>query len=316
MNRTGTKDRIQFDLAGQYLEYEAPQGRPDADGTVTLYDPRLDPDDSDAVIVTGTATRRALAITMNGAAGPSESDPRNIPVLAADITSIAAVIDPGDFLWLESASHERERIEVLKIGAASIGARHPLQGSYASGATIRSAVMRSPAIPTAWIQDEDHLLLDCWAKWVYAFDGRTYTVRSYFDVVREVPATEVTVDALLQVLPDLNTKLVKQEELRGFIREAQGEVDHMLVGRGLEPTRLRGNEAVKRLVLKRAALLAAVNARKPNNRDPERFVDWAAGEWSQAAAAFTEGKLPIPYDSDEDDQLGGDRGKQVLALDR
>lgn len=303
MNRIGIKDRVQYNITSQTLTYYCPQGRPSADGTVTLYDGRYDPDDTaHNPIVTGTATRTAISVTMNGDAGPDESDPRNIPVSGANMTSISSLLKVGALLTLTNASNESEVVEVAKWGSASIGALDPLAVTYASGATVQSAELTSPAIPTAWIQDDLNIDADFRAEWSYTVGGVTYRPRSYFDVVRELVDTSVRVVDVADAFPDVMRVLSKRER-DGFIREAQREVDKLFRQRGYSrPDRLRGTEAYQSLVRDCVPWIMARSGRRPNGYPSTMdFIPVARDQWDQAAAQFLEGKLIVPLDQNDDD---------------
>lgn len=314
MARTSIKDRVQYNVTGQTLTFDCPQGRPSADGTVTLYDGRYDPDDTtNNPIVTGTATRTAIDIAMNGAAGPDESNPRNIPVAAADMTSIASAIKVGQLLWLTSASKEKEQIEVAKYGSTSIGALDPLAYTYASGADVESAEVTSPAITAAWIQDEDNIGSDYYAVWVYVVGGITYRSRSYFDVVREVVETALREVDIADGFPDF-MRVVAARERTGYIRDARRDVDMLFRLRGFNPNRIRGTESYQWLERKLVPLKAAQNGRKPNGMSATEYLAVAEREYNLAATQFLEGKLPVPYDVTEDDVFDGERDACAVSL--
>lgn len=314
MNRTGIKDRIQYNVTGQTLSFEAPQGRPSADGTVSLYDSRHDPDDATYnPIVTGTATRTAIDVVTNGAAGPAESDPRNVPILAATITGLGTLLKPGICLWLTNASQESERIEVAKVGTSSIGSVEKLSYSYATGASVKSAEMTSPAIPAAWIQDEINLCEDAYAVWTYTVGGVTYRSRSYFDVVREIVDNSIRDLDLLDGFPELG-RLLNAKERAGYIRAAQTDVDMLFRLRGYSPNRVRGTEAYTWLIKKLIPLKAAQTGKKPGGIDHVTFLQAMTAEWEQAESQFLEGRLAVPYDAVEDDVIASEE-RDAFAVD-
>lgn len=298
MGAPGLKDKVQYNVTGQTLSFEAPQGRPSGDGTVTLYDRRYEQGDTaNNPIVTGTATRASISTTLNGSAGASQSNPKTIP-----LTAIPAALNIGDFVWVTNASQQRERVRIAAIGASSVTAEDALEFDYASGATFESAVMTSPAITAAWIQDEDNIIEDCYAVWVYAVDGVTYRTRTRFDVVREVIDWQVFDSDLLARFPDLKRyRFEGRPDFQPQVQAAVAHVDALLEGIGRDPDRVRGNEMVKLLVALYTFVMLAGNGVHPPGVDRGDFFSERKEEWEKYEGLLLRGALKIPYDIDNDD---------------
>lgn len=317
MNRTGIKDRVVWNVASQTLTFESPHGRPSSDGTVTLYDPRYDPDDTTHnPIVTGTATRTAVATVMSGAAGPGESDPRSVPITSGNMTAIASAVKVGDPLWLYDASSQPEHVEVVKLGATSLGVRDKLWNTYAAQASVFSAVMTSPAIPTAWIQSADNAdVPDCYALWTYTVNGITYRDRTYFDVTR-FAGQEVGPDRgeVLDEYPSME-KLLSDKRFVGYRRSALKDVDQLMRLRGIRsPQKLHGTESIQWLVGKCLAFKLACDGLHPQGVTVVEHKQTTEKEWESAQAQWLEGPLPVPLDEDDDGAYSSDDRAEIVGL--
>ena len=315
MSGPSTKDRILYSVASQTIDYEAYEGRPSADGTVTLYDVRHAR--SDTVynpIVTGTATRISASTTISGSTGAAQSNPRLITVTPP------AALKIGHFIRLQNTSLQSERAEIVAIATATITVSHDLAFDYASGDTFNSALMTSPAVPTAWASEDDNLGDDYEAVWSYTVNGVSYVKTTRWDLVREVPDTQVFDSDLLERMPALwRHKFSAPPETFGpLIKAAQKDVDAFLVGMNINPTRVRGNELVKHLVVLRTFVLVADNGRKPAGVDSsDSFYQRKKEEWDQMTVLLTNGTLKIPYDGNHDGIItASERAMQPVRLVR
>lgn len=300
----GVKDKVRFNEANQTLTFEAPEGRPSADGTVTFYDPRYKRGETGSQINTGIATRKSVSTTLNGAAGPSQSDPTNVP-----LTAVPAALRIGDYVWITHAtSSVRERVQIAALGASSVKVAWDLVNDYASGAAFESAEMTSPAIDSTWIAVENNIIEDVEAEWVYTYDGKTRRHTTRFDVVRELVDFTPPEEALFDRYPDMRNFTFRSAKtnLNQLRKVAVRDVDAILRGRGLDPDRLRGNETVQHMVELRWAVIAADNALAPNNRDKGDFYQARLDEWTLMSNLVLNGKLKLPYDVDHNGAVTGD----------
>lgn len=304
----GIKTQLVFERASQTLTLEARQGRPSSNGTVSLYDTRYARSNTDKnPIVTGTATRTAISTTVTAASGPSESNPKRITCTPPAATKA------GDFLLLTdivNASEAPERIRVAGVGATYIDSAYDLGREYSTGALIESAVMTSPAVPTAWVENETNLGEDYEAAWTYTVGGVTYVETTYWDLVRYVYESSVKTLDVLDRYPDLSRFKFASSPEDGFapvIRAAQRDVDALIYGMGLNPHRMRGNEFLKYVVLIRTAMLIADNDIKPPGRTtPPEFYQRRKEEWDETCTRILEGKVKLPYDDDNDGVIDDD----------
>lgn len=296
----GIKDKVQYNVTGRTLEYEAPEGRPSADGTVTFYDSRYAQTDTahNPIGSAGTAARRAISTTLTGAAGASQSNPKNVPVVPP------AALKVGDFVLLTNAANQVERGEVVAKAAATVTLRDPLEYDYATGATFESAVMDSAAIDSTWIQNDDNIVEDCYAVWVYTVAGKTYRKRTYFDVVREIQDWDIPDSFLFQRYPDFRrVKAEDRPDFNGMRQAAIRDVNRLVISTGRDPDRLRGNETMQDLVELRFWVVAAENGCYPTGSTLADFYEQRKNEWDTQKNLVMNGALKLPYDVNGDDVI-------------
>lgn len=294
----GIKAQLVFERASQTLTFEARQGRPSSNGTVSLYDTRYARSNTDKnPIVTGTATRTAISTTVTAASGPSESNPKRITCTPPAATKA------GDFLLLTdivNASEAPERIRVAGVGGAYIDSVYDLARDYSTGALIESALMTSPAVSTAWVSEQNNLGSDYEAEWTYTVGGVTYVETSYWDLVRYIAESSVKPLDVLDRYPGFS-QFLTVIDMEAYIRAAQREVDAVLHGLGKIPHRLRGNEFIKHLVIVRTCLcIADSDVKPPGKTSLSEFYTRRLQDWDEARTQLLDGSVKIPYDADED----------------
>lgn len=299
----GIKDKVQFNVSGQTLAYEAPQGRPSGNGTVALYDSRYPQTDTahNPIGSSGTATLRAVSTTLTAAAGAAQNDPRNVPVVPPGALKV------GDFVLLTNASGQVERGEVVAKSASSVTLRDPLEYDYAIAATFESAVMDSPAIDATWLSSTQNLVEDCYAIWTYTVAGKSYSRRTYFDVVREIVSWDIPDSLLFARYPDFRRfKFEDRPSFADMRATAVRDVEQFVVGRGLSPNRMKGAETIQRLVELRFWVTAAENGFYPVASSKAEFLTERINEWTIEKGLVVDGAVKLPYDTNNDDVIAPD----------
>jgi len=266
-----------------------------------VYDPRYPFDDATYnPIVTGTATRKAVDTTLSAAAGVSQSNPRNVPCVPPGALAL------GDYVILENQSTQRERGRVRAIAAASIELEEDLQFDYASGDSLVSAEMTSPAIPDVFLQNEDNLGENYYARWSYTVDSVAHAATTRWDLVREPFRSGVRDSDLLKRYPDLLHVTRFQNHpatLAPIIEAAERDVQMILGFSGYDPDKVRPGDEVDNLVIFRTFALLGINGAHPPDRDAELYRDDVVKEWEYVRQQLVDGQLKIPYDINEDDQM-------------
>jgi hypothetical protein len=176
---------IVFDVTGQKLFFDCPEGRPSSvtSGSVFRWDVS---DDDIAEAAIGTpAVETDPATTLDGAAGPSQSNPRNIPLTA----TTGVTVDRRYLITNAAGLHEFVEIDSVTSGDSALG-KHPLHNDYASGSSFQSTRIQA-TVDSTWVADLTNLTTEdvgpnpmYRVRWVYVVSGATYVADSYFNLVR------------------------------------------------------------------------------------------------------------------------------------
>lgn len=174
---------ITFDVTGQTIYFDCPEGRPSAvtSGDVYLWNAGDDTDAESAIGAPSVETNPAT--TIDAASGYGQTDPRKLFVAA---TTDMAV---GRVYLVTSADGLRERFEVSEIDSGNyVIAKHPLHNAYASADTVQSTRIQA-TVDSTWVADVGNLI-DAGAnpmyrvRWVYVVASVSYVADTYFNLVR------------------------------------------------------------------------------------------------------------------------------------
>lgn len=177
-----TVQDILFDVTGQTVYFDCPEGHPSAVTSVGVF--RWDASDDDtAESAVGTgAVETNPNTTLDGAAVALS---RSIPLLdTTDIESERRYL-------LTGAAGLKELVEVDSITAAdSVTVKHPLHNDYATGATFQTTRIQA-TVDATWAADDSNITTDdvgpnpmYRVRWVYVVSGVTYVADTYFNLVR------------------------------------------------------------------------------------------------------------------------------------
>lgn len=174
---------ILFDVTGQSLTFDAPEGRPSSVTSVSIF-PWDSSDDADSEwSATGTVETNPNT-TIDAASGYGQSDARVL-----NVTSTTGFAVDRSYL-VTAADGYKEWFDVAEIDSGvSVTARHPLHNAYASADTVQSTRITA-SVDSTWVADESNLHDDAGpnphyrVRWVYVVSGVTYVADSYFNLVR------------------------------------------------------------------------------------------------------------------------------------
>ncbi len=179
-----TVQDLLFDVTGQLVYFDAPEGRPSAVTSVTVY-PWNGSDEGTAETALGSGSvETGPSTTIDAASGSGQADPRVL-----NVTATTGTVTERSYL-LTSADGLREWFDVLEFDSGNtITAKHPLHNAYATGDTVQSTRIQA-TIDATWVADETNLDDSAGpnpsyrVRWVYVVGGVTYVADSYFNLVR------------------------------------------------------------------------------------------------------------------------------------
>lgn len=256
---------IVYNITGQSLVWDCPEGTPSSVTSVTVYAMGTGDDQDAETATTGSPSIDSVSTTVDAASGFGQSNPRTV-----NLTATTGIVIGQPYL-LTSVNGEKEWIEPVSINSGnSITARHPLQNAYAVGDTFKG-VRISIAVNDTWIQDENNLTdgtdpTPGWrVRWVYVVGGVTYVHDGYFDVPRYQGINALTPTDIEAMYPDFRDRLPtyhRIDEGRRMLADAYEQVRFELQANDLDDASIRDVDAVNRATLLRfGVLLARANFR-------------------------------------------------------
>lgn len=249
---------ILFDVTGQSVYFDAPEGRPSSVTSATAH-----PWDAGDLAYTDTALGTPLVEvspdTLVGAAsGSGQANPRSITV------DDAAGFSAGRSYLLTSEDGYREWLECESTdGNTLVSAKHPLHNAYADGDAIQSTRITAP-IDSTWVANINKLR-DNGAepayrvRWVYVVSGTTYVADTYFNLVRYAGRHGVTPQDVELAFPGWLDRLPTdhfKDQGRRLIDEAFRQVKIDIESVGVDDSAVANSEIVDELVRWKALALS------------------------------------------------------------
>lgn len=263
-------DELIWGVTGQTLSTRFKLGRP----TSAMFSAFRSYMNDDAVAeFSGTATQDSVNTTLSASAGPSQSDPQNIP-----LTSTTGIVTGVKYLL--SLNSVQQWIEPVEVGSNYVRNRYPLQADYTSAATFQGAQLTA-AVPDSWAADRSKIsdLSDTYQdfrmKWTVVYGGSTYVVYTYFDLVRQPSNHHVEMDDINARVPGLEDSLPTEyrvEDGRPLIDAAWTHVRAHLLAINIDPAALRNNEAMDEAVILAALMILAEGGWAPPGIDKAFFI--------------------------------------------
>lgn len=245
--------QILYDVTGQSLYWDAPEGQPSSVTSAYVYDTLYSDDDTAETATTGSPSVDSVSTTVDAASGYSQSDRKTV-----SLTSTTG-IEIGRRYLLTAADGSREWVEVTAIDSgSSVTARYPLQNDYATGATFEGTRI-SISLLDSWIQDKGNLKdrigePDYRVRWVYVVGGVTYVHDSYFDVVRYSAGHSVTPQDVAARSPAFLSDLPaddRSDRGRSIIDSAFDVVKMDLLDIGVDVAAVRDSERLDELIIRK-----------------------------------------------------------------
>lgn len=219
---------IAFDVTGQTVYYDAPEGRPSSVTSATVYRWDVADDSSSETAIGSASVETNPNTTIDAASGYGETDARKLNVAAT--TGFAS---ERSYL-VTSVDGLREWFEVEEIDSGNyVIAKHPLHNAYATADTVQSTRIQA-TVDSTWVADETNLLGDDVGpnpgyriRWVYVVSGVTYVADTYFNLTRYVSKHGVTPQDIEVMAPgwlDMLPTDHRKDQGRRLIDNAHREV--------------------------------------------------------------------------------------------
>jgi hypothetical protein len=262
-----------FNVVGQSIDLRFALGRPTSATFIVL---RAYAEDESTPEFSGTATVDAPNATLTAAAGPSQADPQRLP-----LTSTAGVTTGRKYTLSQNSLSEV--VQPVEVGSGYVRVRSPLQNDYTSGAAFASTILTA-AIDSTFIQDRSKLsdLSDTYpdfrVKWSVLYAGQTYTVYSFFDVVRVQVTHDVDIADVNDRAPGLHETLpieYRAEDGRPLIDAAYRMVRAHMQAVSVDINAIRDDEVIDELVILGSLRILAEGGWSPSGIDRGLYLERA-----------------------------------------
>jgi hypothetical protein len=245
---------IQFDVTGQTVYYDAPEGRPSSVTDVQVWRD-TDNDTNEEEDALGPPSVGSVNTTFDAASGVDQADPTKCALTAT--TNIVA----GQRYLATATSGAKEWVEVERIVSAdAVYNRIPLVHAYASGDTFQETRV-SATVSSSWVSDRDNLSdprdprPKFRAAWTYVVSGVTYRAVTYFNLTRYPFHLSVTAQDVDRMSRGFLSRM-HPDDVRGagaaLLREASRLVRLDLWERELTRDGQRNNDILNELIGLRA----------------------------------------------------------------
>ncbi len=250
---------LDFNVEGQTLYFDVPEGRPTSVQDVSVWED-TDGDDVTEEDALGPPSIDSVNTTFDADSGPEESDPT-----LCNLTATTNIVIGRRYLATNAAG-ETEWIEVERItSGASVSHRSHLANQYALGDTFKGTRI-SAVVDSDWIADEDNISNPRCPKprWrfvvSYTVAGVEYRAAVFFGVTRY--PFRLTVSALdVDRLSRGWLSRLHPDDVRGagneILKEAAKQVRFDLWEHELTDSGFRNNEIINELIRWRAVWLIA-----------------------------------------------------------
>lgn len=250
---------ILYNVTGQSLIWDAPEGRPASVTSVTVYLADADDDTTPEFTATGTVETNPNTTTV-GTSGNTQPDPTQIV-----LTSATGVASGRQYTIQSAANGDFETFMVERLATSTVTARHPLINDYAAGSTVTSSRITAP-VNSTWVATKNKISCEGTpfptyrVVWVYVVGSTSYRHESYIDLVRTVAQHTVTALDVDEIragwLDELPTDY-RREQGRPLIERAFRYVKLDLLANGKLARWVRHLDVINDLVAHRTVMVAA-----------------------------------------------------------
>lgn len=257
-----------FDITGQTLHFDCPEGRPSSVTSVTVFEQGTGDDGTAEAATTGSAAVETNPnTTFDASSGYGQADETKLNIAAT------TGIEIGRRYLATNSQGEAEMVEVTAIeSGAEVYSRYPLRNAYESGDSFVSTRI-SISVDSTWIADETNISDDTdpnpgyRVRWVYVVGGVTFVHFSQFNVVRYEADHDATPGTLSERCTNwINDLPVEHQEDRGerLIAKAYSTLGFDLHRLGIAQEMMRNRSVVTELTELKAVLMMYSDKAKTN----------------------------------------------------
>lgn len=254
---------ILFNVTGQTLCFDAPEGRPSSVTSVQVFE-ASDADTATAESAVGSPSVESFNTTFSAASGAGETDPTKL-----HLTTVTALVRGRQYL-ATNAYGDREWVEVARIDSTNVKAyaRTNLLTDYASTDTFQSTRMTA-TVDSTWVADRNNLSPPLNPRpryrvvWTYVVSSVTYRHAAWFDLVRYPFSHTVTAQDVDRLSRGWLYRLAGEDRLsagEAVIAEAVQQVKVDLWERELADYAFRNQPALNELIRRKAVALVSEQA--------------------------------------------------------
>lgn len=252
---------IKFNVTGQSLIWDCPEGRPSAVDSVAVFPIGTSDDGTEEAATTGVASIDSVNTTVDTASGQGEANPRKLWVTSA------ANMATGRQYLVTGVDGAKEWVEVVEVDDAGefVIVRYPMANAFAVGSTVVGTRI-SISVDSTWVADSANLsggtdpTPGYRVRWVYTVAGAQHVHDGYFDLVRYVGGHTVTLADVDREFPGLSAMgpgFHRADGFRGLLDQAYERVRWDLVAFNLDDNAVRDQDALNRATVLAVAVLVA-----------------------------------------------------------
>lgn len=298
--------RVIFEGGPQTLRHVVPEFV--ASATYEVIDATKAQDDVDRVLDSGPATVPGFTLTLDGEAGPGESDPRRIRVGA---TAPSLVI--GDELVVIAADSSFEAFELAAVATDDyLTSSSFLAGTYPVGSTVRGVTIT--VMTTAALHDSEDALDDqrpLMVIWSYTTGSGPRLVSEPVALSRGNAAAFTVgpaIQSLLRGYPELAGRLLEGLTVLALAEYSRETLIAELSARYIDHETVMMGDAGRMLLAAKMLDEAALRGYSPGTRDLERFAEFAHTDYTRQLANITTGRAGSQVTTLDTEQVATVRG--------
>jgi len=254
---------ILYNVTGQEVYLDAPEGRPSSVTSVTVYGMSTGDDGTTESALGSPSVESNPDTTFDALSGEGTSDPTICNLASITGINVSDGVNRQPYL-ASNDSGQSEWVEVVETGTGLVKTRHPLLNSYGVGGSFES-VRITATVDSTWVADTTNLTDDLdpnpgyRVRWVYVVDSVSYVRDAYFDLVRYKGLHSVRAKDIDNLSPGWLDSLPPEhiaDRGAALVDTAYEDLTFDLMESDIPDEMLRNRDVVNQLVIRKAIALA------------------------------------------------------------